>query len=547
MLYSLKVFAGSVLRIEAKLINESQSVNAVNTKLDSGALKPWAAPLFRSTPTKVGEKKSIFRWAPVAGDNNSGFWFHWIEDVNVISGPVNSDTIDRTYFTGDGVPKMTFAGLATSGGTNYPEGHYDLGVPAPSSAPVTALVGTIDPEADTVGDVVERSYALTYVTSQGEEGPPSDLSITLSWLPGQTVDLSSIPAAPSGAYDVSHINIYRTATGSSGTDLYLVHQLAIGNANYSDTKLDANLSEVMLSGSYYQPPADMHSIGVLASGMCYGFSGKQVCVSELYLPHAWSPGNQLTLPEAIIGGGSFGNNIVAITSEGPHVISGIDPTSISSDPYKIKQGCVSKRSCVSTRYGVIYASPDGLILIGPNGDRNIISPYMRPEQWQALKPETILGAVHDNKYIGFYDDGVTQGGFVLDPSSGDSGLVFLDIHATAAYQDGLADSLYLIVDGDLVEWDRGTLLSYTWRSKEFTRGFAGLLTAGRVLAEDYDDLTVEIYADGVLKHTETVTDDKIFRMPGGYTARTYQFEVSGTSKVSNLDFASSPIELARAD
>ncbi len=83
MLYSLKVFAGSVLRIEAKLINESQSVNAVNTKLDSGALKPWAAPLFRSTPTKVGEKKSIFRWAPVAGDNNSGFWFHWI-DINYL-------------------------------------------------------------------------------------------------------------------------------------------------------------------------------------------------------------------------------------------------------------------------------------------------------------------------------------------------------------------------------------------------------------------------------------------------------------------------------
>lgn len=545
MLYSFKVFGGSMLRIGPKLIKETQAVRAENNRIDSGELKPWNAPLFLETPTKIGTLLSIYRWAPVPGDDDSGFWFHWTTDVDVASGPINSDTLTRTYFTGDGVPKMTYAGIATAGGTNYPENDYDLGLPAPSTAPSTALTGTIDPEADPVEDLVERIYLTTYVTSIGEDGPPSVVSNVLGWLPGQTVDLSAIPAAPAGAFDVTHIKIFRTATGASGTDFYFVAMLAIGTATYNDAILDSNLGEVIQSEEYYQPPTDMHSIGSLPTGMLYGFSGKSICVSELYLPHAWAPDNQVPLPDEIVAGGSFGNTIVAITHKNPFVITGIDPQSLVADEYKINQSCVSKRSCVSTRFGVIYASPDGLILVGPNGADNIIDGYLRISQWQELKPESILGTVYDNKYLGFYDNGVTQGGFIIDPSLGEDGFVFISLHATAAYQDPLSDSLYLVVDDDIVEWDKGTKLTYEWLTKEMTGGRARNFSVGRVLAEEYSDITVELYADGVLKHTEVVTSEEVFRMPGGYKARTHQLKISGTSKIYSVDIASTLPELRR--
>jgi hypothetical protein len=517
---------------------------AGNAKIDSGALVPWDGTAFHSTPTKIGVKKSIYRWGAAHDNPNSGFWFHWTSNVHVVNGAVNQDTIERTYFTGDGVPKMTFAGIATAGGTNYPTNSYTLGVPAPNSGCTAALVGTPDPGADPDTDTVERYYQITYLTAQGEEGPTSIQSNTVSWLPGQTVDLTLIPGAPVGNYNVTHARIYRTASGASGAAMYFVAQVSIGTANYSDAILDSGLGDILESETYYPPPTDMHSIGVLSSGMFYGFSGKDVCVSELYLPHAWTPSNQLTLPDQIIGGGSFGNTIVAVTKKNPFIITGIDPQSVSADEYKINQGCLSNRGCVSSLIGVLYPSPDGLILVGPNGTSNITEPYLTIDQWQWFKPDSILGVMHDGKYFGFYDNGTQQGGFIIDPSGKEPGFMTTSIFATAAYRDPLLDSLFLVVGDDIVKWGKGSPLTATWRSKEFTFGRAKSLTVGRVLASNYASVTAMIYADGVLKHTQIVTDDQPFRFPGGYKARTYQFDIVTTATVHIAEFASTPIELS---
>lgn len=69
----------------------------------------------------------------------NGYWFHWTSVVNALKGPVAGDTTERTYFTGDGVPKVTDSSIATAGGgTDYPNNSYTLGVPAPAAAIVAA-------------------------------------------------------------------------------------------------------------------------------------------------------------------------------------------------------------------------------------------------------------------------------------------------------------------------------------------------------------------------------------------------------------------------
>ena len=59
----------------------------------------------------------------------------------MVSSPIIGDTTERTYFTGDGLPKMTFSPDATSGGgTDYPTVSFTLGIPVPAAAPIAALV-----------------------------------------------------------------------------------------------------------------------------------------------------------------------------------------------------------------------------------------------------------------------------------------------------------------------------------------------------------------------------------------------------------------------
>lgn len=76
----------------------------------------------------------------------NGHFFHWLTDVDVIKGSLANDSIERTYFTGDGVPKMTYSPIAETGGDNYPNNSYELGIPIPGQSPTASVIintGTI--------------------------------------------------------------------------------------------------------------------------------------------------------------------------------------------------------------------------------------------------------------------------------------------------------------------------------------------------------------------------------------------------------------------
>ena len=92
-------------------------------------------------------RKSIYRMGrDVANDATA--WLSWTSSpVHAVRGFDPADTTERTYFTGDGAPKVTDnLALDVVGVQDNPTATRPLGIPAPASGPtVNTVVGGNSP------------------------------------------------------------------------------------------------------------------------------------------------------------------------------------------------------------------------------------------------------------------------------------------------------------------------------------------------------------------------------------------------------------------
>ena len=148
-------FSGVSPMTPPRYLGNEAAQTALNCPVWMGSLQPirGALALTPSPLTKSGAIKSIYRFDQ-SQTNQLNYWFHWTTDVDVVQGFIAGDTTERTYFTGDGNPKVTNAALSLSGGgANYPIAAYDIGVPKPTGTFTTAkistaLTGSIDPTGE---------------------------------------------------------------------------------------------------------------------------------------------------------------------------------------------------------------------------------------------------------------------------------------------------------------------------------------------------------------------------------------------------------------
>ena len=209
--------------------------------------------------TKSGDLISIYRFDQAETDEKKN-WFHWTTDVDVVQGFIAGDTTERTYFTGDGVPKVTNNTLAlTGGGTDYPIASYNIGVPKPTVAPTTAKTGT--PDANTTAET--RVYTFTYVNSWDEESAPfaaTDMSgSTEDVYPGESV-VVTMPTSSLSNVNVTKKRIYRSATGTTNTSYFFVAEVSLATATYTDALSGDELNEVMPSTTWAQPPTTLKAV-----------------------------------------------------------------------------------------------------------------------------------------------------------------------------------------------------------------------------------------------------------------------------------------------
>ena len=202
---------------------------------------------------------------------------------------------------------------------------------------------------------------------------------------------------------------------------------------------------------------------------------------------------------------------------------------------ELDQACVSKRSIARAgTQGIIYASPDGLVMVGPRGGEVITRDLYSLEEWRALGPENIVAFYHDNQYVAFLADRALS----FAPDNG--GIVEFDQIVRAGYQDREDDRLFVIHANQIKEWRTAAegseaLKSMLWRSR-LEPGPDRSFSAAQVISEatTQSPITFKLFADGTEVLFREVSSDRSFRLPPISRAGEWQYEVSGAAEVKEV-------------
>lgn len=390
-----------------------------------------------------------------------------------------------------------------------------------------------------------RTYVYTYVSAYGEEGAPSDASDVVALDATKPVTIT-MAGPPSGNYNITLKRIYRSSTVGSQAQFQFVAEIPVATTTYVDSIDQAALGEVLPTENWIPPPTDLKGLRMMASGAAVGFSGRTIYLSEPNLPHAWP--HKYTIDYDIVGIATFGQTVAVMTNSFPFLLQGADPAAMTPTKIEVPQACVSKTSIVETGDGVLYSSPDGYVSIGAGIDV-VTKALMSRDQWQAYTPASMKCYLYNGRVHMFYDTGSARGCLVLDPGGQGAVLTTLNISSanavTAGYYDPHSDILYLAQSNSIVRVDQGSALTATWRSKLYRLPYQQNFAVGQVRASAYP-VTLRVYADGALKHTQTVTSSDHFTLPGGFRGLDWEFEVDTTNEVSEVILASSVAELKSA-
>ena len=557
-------FSGIAPGVSPRLLAEQFAQTAENVDFEAGRLTPVTSDSDTFTLTNTA-RRSIFYYR----DTN---WLQWNDDgVSVVEGPIPADTLDRLYWTGEDYPRMGTASTIVAG-SSYPNASYRLGVPAPANAPVITKTGDAD-DTQTPDDV---AYVYTFVTAFGEEGPPSPASNVLERTDTETVTIP-LPSSdhPNGNYNFgtgSKKRIYRSNTGSTNTTFQFVAEVSFATTTYDDTSESFALGEVLPSGTWIGPPDDDTSlypdgplVGLIAvaNGVFAGFTGKRLCLSEPFLPHAWPIDYRITLEEDIVAIGSVTNGIVALTDGAPYFVTGVDPSAMTAVKLDIAQACVNDKSVVDMGDYLLYAGPDGLVAVSGGQGEVVSNGLISVKQWNDdFNPTTYRAFRHENTYVAFWNGG----GFVYDPRAGEAALSNLSYtgEVRGGYMHPKDGELYIIVGNKIKKYRGGsTNKTLKWKSKQYVTPKPVSMGWVSVHAQDYP-VTVRVWADGTKVaeyslsysnnvYTQTVTvpsgastgtlREPIMRLPAT-VAQVWEVEVEGAVEIDEVCLAQSMDEIA---
>lgn len=227
--------------------------------------------------------------------------------------------------------------------------------------------------------------------------------------------------------------------------------------------------------------------------------------------------------------------------------------------------------------------------------------------WQKLNPDTMFGAWHADQLFVFYDDVFgRKGGLIFDSLVTESPVLrFTDTEVVAATVVPDGRILFVEVNNAVYEWegDSSFGMDATWASKEYVTpvpanfaaaiveadfdaavdaaaladelalqrdvvsdlnggmmvGGLGMLPVGMVpFASDLFGMVVpffdpatfiaspvefKLFGDGVLRHTEVVSDELPFALPAGYLARRWIVQVRGNVNIKRVAVGESIAEI----
>lgn len=500
----LSRFLGIAPKKAAHLLDTSQAQTARNAKLWSEALRPFDGLANLAALTKTGDIQTIFRYAA------DTVWLHWTQDVNAVKGPISSDALEKLYYTGTDLPRVTTNDVYNAGspGTSIPPASYKLGIPAPVGPPVA----TDDGAGNITGTSVTWVYTFVRKFSDNtiEESAPSVASNALN-LAGRDASVT----LPSGAithadFGITHKRLYR----DEGEGYFYVTEVTLATASYVDNIATASLGDEIETTLYLPPPDAMVGLIALPNGCTAGFYRNTIYISPPYRPHTYPLLNQYTVNSPIVGLGNVGTSIVVCTESNPFIGRGVDPAAYAFRRHPGLFPCISKRSIGSSDLGVIWATPSGLAISDASTVALATKSFLTRKEWTAdFAPTTLHGTVHDGRYYAWFttgtdSDGVmTGGGIVLDMAE-KAFLVTLGEYVYAAHAitggGANADKLWIAKKNGAAananyvyqfDADATNPLYYTWKSKLFIQPGLDNLMVAQVRANFDSELTAAEIAD----------------------------------------------------
>jgi hypothetical protein len=227
-------FSGVSPMTPPRYLGNESAQTATNCPIWKGSLQPikGALALSPSPLTKSGNIKSIYRYDQTQ-TNQLNYWFHWTTDVDVVQGFIAGDTTERTYFTGDGNPKVTNATLSLTGGGNlYPIAAYDIGVPKPTGTFTTAKTTTV-----LTGSINPNPFG----------GTDSDLTGSID---------------PTASVNVVGVNTLFTTELAAGDTILVSSEIRIVDAITDDTNLTVTVAFTNVANDTAPEKASKEVVGV---------------------------------------------------------------------------------------------------------------------------------------------------------------------------------------------------------------------------------------------------------------------------------------------
>lgn len=413
-------FAGIVPEVNARLKPATNAQIAHNCLLTDGSLRPQA------------------EWVRVSKNSSSDIL--GISYDAVMGMPHMYRVFDPVTLTGEPfADRVTVGVYPYEGGVEYyttGEGfdwsERKVGI---SAAPMYATV-TYQRGYDSVKPV-NRMYAITRVRKYGnraEEG-------ALIPLPGQSPtdivyegDLVNIEI-DTGVVDdgTTHLRIYRSISGLDtgqnitnelDTNWHLVDELPymqFSVLNYTDGDAATILPlDVCYSMEFHGPTLYPSFFGLSDSGWFVSASQDGMLnISERYMHHAYPVSNYLRIPEKITDMVVHMDNVYIGTEGRPYIIAlsaGEKGLQAAATPYGEVLACLPG-SMTRTASGAMYASPQGLVALGREGQqvisRNVVNAgdvmyrkTIEPDDYYSGEPLHIKASIgntaHGRYFAGSY-------------------------------------------------------------------------------------------------------------------------------------------------
>lgn len=576
---NIENFGGMIPAVDDRLLPQNAAALSENAWLYDGKLRGMRTP--RLVYTLADPLTRMVYRIPYGGNLAQNIASsHWLEfiarETTIVRTPVK-DAADPTYYFADPFNPPRYNTQTRIEGAD-PD--YILGVPAPTNAPTVTPTGGVSVTTE------NRAYVYTHVSFLGEEGPPSPPSAVTTGKVDDTWAIT-LPAVGGDATDrnLTHTNIYRTVTNDQGgADYYFVAQVAIGDASYNDTATSdvVILNSVLISQFFDPPPTGLKGMVSMPNGMVIGWVDNQIWFCEPYRPHAWPATYQIAVDFNIVGIGVVGNTAVICTENCPYNCSGTHPSVMSLTRISaLPEPCTSKNSITSTAEGVLYASANGIVMVGPGTQSVFTSSLVTKDQWQKyVNISRLNAAILERAYYCF--SGISEGVFQIDAFQNDA-FEIIDYTGT---MDGamveLKDTRVAmnklktdtpILNVILDPWSNEVLLikndavyhldttsrapegTYLWRSKVYRMDKDTNFGVFKVFYEVPENvpgagLTVRVYGavqgqnNVSLLHTKAnpVSGDE-YRLPSGKRYNFYQFELEGEMLVTAFQAATTAKEL----